>query len=133
MCPDTSTTSSAGWECRLRRQVEPADVTIDALIGYSLRGAPRGRTAELIAQLADRTIVALDTPSGLDVTTGTTPGAFVTADATLTLALPKRGLRDAAAVGSLFLADISVPRAVTAALGPAAPDFAGSPIVRLEM
>lgn len=113
--------------------VAPADVTIDALIGYSLRGAPRGRTGELIAQFAGRTTVALDTPSGLDVTTGTTPGAVVTADATLTLALPKRGLRGAAAVGALFVADISVPPAVTSEFGPAAPDFARSPIVRVDV
>lgn len=109
-----------------------ADLTIDALIGYSLRGAPSSRTNDLIASIAERTTLSLDTPSGLDVTTGETPGAVVRADVTMTLALPKVGLRDADSVGALLLADISVPRSVTSALGPAPPDFRASPIVRLS-
>lgn len=107
------------------------DVAIDALIGYSLRGAPRGRTAELIDAVGRSTsTLSLDAPSGLDVTTGVAPGALVEADATLTLALPKTGLRHHPAVGRLFLADISVPRSVTAPLG-GAPDFRRSPVVRV--
>lgn len=112
--------------------VADADVVIDAVLGYSLQGAPRGRTAEVVAQLSDGApVVALDTPSGLDVTTGAVPGVVVTADATLTLALPKIGLRGAPQVGELYLADISVPSAVTAALGPAPPDFSRSQILRI--
>ena len=55
---------------------EDAAVVIDALIGYSLRGAPRGRIGELIDWLGavDSTVVSLDTPSGLDVTDGSRPG-----------------------------------------------------------
>lgn len=109
-----------------------ADVTIDALIGYSLRSAPHGPTAGLIEQIvARRQVIALDTPSGLDVTTGESPGVVVDADVTMTLALPKTGLRNAPEVGALLLADISVPRSVTAALGSNPPDFRASPIVRL--
>ncbi|AGZ49093.1 yjeF-related family protein [Mycobacterium kansasii 662] len=109
-----------------------ADLTVDALIGYSLRGAPRGRAAELIgAMTSASSVVALDTPSGLDVTSGEAPGDVVSADATLTLALPKIGMRNAPQVGSLYLADISVPRSVTAALGPQPPDFSASPILRV--
>lgn len=110
-----------------------SDVAVDAMIGYSLRGAPKGRTAELIDQLAEYSgaVVALDTPSGLNVTTGDTPGVFVTADLTVTLALPKVGLRQANQVGELLLADISVPRTITAALGPAAPDFSMGSLLRL--
>ena len=52
-----------------------ADVAIDALIGYSLRGAPRGRAATLIDAMPHiaPAIVSLDTPSGLDVTSGEVP------------------------------------------------------------
>jgi len=107
------------------------DVAIDALIGYSLRGAPRGRTAELVRAFGDLSCaLSLDTPSGLDVTTGEVPGALVVADATLTLALPKIGLRRHPAVGRLLLADISVPRAITEPLG-GAPDFRRSPVLEL--
>lgn len=107
------------------------DVAIDALIGYSLRGAPTGPTEELIRAVnRTRTVIALDTPSGLDVTTGEAPGEVVVAAATLTLALPKIGLRSATCVGRLLLADISVPRSVTEPLG-GAPDFRAGPILEL--
>ena len=113
-----------------RMEIEPsapsnADVAIDALIGYSLRGAPRGRSAELITRMREnaKAIVSLDTPSGLDVTTGALPGVAVSANATLTLAAPKEGLRSAANVGDLYIADISVPPTVLETLGAAAPNF----------
>jgi NAD(P)H-hydrate epimerase len=111
----------------------PAEVAVDALIGYSLQGAPRDRTAELIEQLSSRSqvVVALDNPSGLDVTTGDAPGVAVAAEATLTLALPKRGLRQVAAVGDLYVADISVPPQVMRDLGALPPDFAASAILRI--
>ncbi len=109
-----------------------ADVTIDAVIGYSLRGAPRGRSAELIEATADAdTVVSLDTPSGLDVTSGATPGVVVRADATVTLALPKMGLRDAPQVGELYLADISVPPSVGGGFGAEAPPFDHRGLLRL--
>ena len=114
-----------------RTELAAADVTVDAIIGYSLRGAPRGRSAELIdAVNANGTTVSLDNPSGVNVTTGDTPGAVVRADVTMTLCLPKLGLREQPPVGELLLADISVPRSVTGPLG-GAPDFRASPIVHL--
>jgi len=111
-----------------------ADVVVDALIGYSLKGAPRGRIGALIDQIDDigDRIVSLDAPSGLNVTHGAVLGAAVSADATLTLALPKTGLRGAPEVGELYLADISVPRSVYDSIGAGpAPDFRISSIVRL--
>ncbi len=86
------------------------DVVIDALIGYSLEGDPRGVHAELITRMnaVSVPVLALDTPSGLDVTTGAPATPCVTASQTMTLALPKQGLV-AAEAGELYLADISVP------------------------
>jgi NAD(P)H-hydrate epimerase len=86
-----------------------ADLVIDALIGYSLRGAPKGRAAQLIQLCNDcgRRILALDVPSGLDATTGEAPGDVVRADRVLTLALPKTGLK--AVPGELYLADLGIP------------------------
>jgi NAD(P)H-hydrate epimerase len=111
-------------------QLSDADVTIDAVIGYSLRGAPRGASAALVKALSSAPfVVALDTPSGLDVTTGEAPGVAVSATATMTLALPKIGLRTAPQVGDLYLADISVPASVAAAFGPTAPDFSPGSIL----
>ena len=95
------------------------DLVIDALIGYSLAGVPRGRAKELIDEVnaMNAPVLALDVPSGLNATTGATPGAHIAADATMTLALPKVGLRSHPAVGRLYVADISVPPALYRSLG----------------
>lgn len=127
-------------------RLPPADVIVDAVIGYSLRGEPRGRSADLIEQINGLTsgsgsgdgptVVALDNPSGLNVTTGQAPGVVVSADATLTLCLPKLGLRAAPQVGDLYLADISVPPSVTGPFGQEAgaepPDFRSSSILAVS-
>lgn len=93
------------------------DLIVDGLIGYSLEGAPRGTTAALIrwANAQEAPILALDTPSGLDTTTGAPLPPTIKASATLTLALPKTGLRKPSAlpyVGALYLADIGAPPAL---------------------
>jgi NAD(P)H-hydrate epimerase len=71
-----------------------AALLLDALIGYSLRGAPREPIAALIsaANAAGPPVLALDLPSGLDGDTGEPAEPTIKAAATLTLALPKRGL-----------------------------------------
>lgn len=89
---------------------EPVDLIIDALIGYSLRSAPRGDARVLIewANATDAPVLSLDTPSGVDSTTGETPGEFIQANWTMTLALPKTGLLPEK-TGELILADIGIP------------------------
>ena len=94
-----------------------SQIVVDALIGYSLRGAPQGKAAELIDlcnQNATR-VLSLDVPSGLDATTGATPGLVVRPERTLTLALPKTGLTNVE--GELCLADIGIPPEVYHRLG----------------
>ncbi|WP_411967658.1 NAD(P)H-hydrate epimerase [Haloferax sp. YSSS75] len=96
--------------------VRDAAVVVDALVGYGLSGELRGTAATLAETTADAdTIVSLDVPSGVDATTGDAPGVAVEPDTTLTLALPKTGLAEAA-VGDLLLADIGIPRGVYDAL-----------------
>jgi NAD(P)H-hydrate epimerase len=117
----------------------PVDLVLDGVIGYSLRGAPRGTAAMLIGWANGRNapVLALDAPSGVDTTSGTRYDPAIRAAATLTLALPKEGLRApgvADLVGELYLADISVPPALYAAPALAlsvAAIFAESDIVRL--
>ena len=121
-------------------RLPPADLIIDALIGYSLKGAPRGAAAALVlgANGHDAPVLALDIPSGIDGTTGEVHDPAIKAAATLTLALPKLGLRAPGArehVGELYLADIGVPPALYAAptLGlTVGPIFAEDDIVRLR-
>lgn len=87
-----------------------SDLVVDALLGYSQEGPPRARMAELIRLTAGHRVLALDVPSGLELATGVAHDPHVAAEATLTLAAPKSGLRAGRdAVGTLFLADISVP------------------------
>ena len=89
------------------------DLIIDGIIGYSLEGAPRGRAADLIgwANSQECPILALDLPSGLHASTGEVFSPAIKATATMTLALPKIGLKAPveAVVGELYLADIGVP------------------------
>jgi NAD(P)H-hydrate epimerase len=96
--------------------IHRAQVVVDALIGYSLRGVPRGRAADLIdACNRHGRVLSLDVPSGLDATTGQAMGAVVQPERTLTLALPKRGL--SRIPGDLYLADIGIPPEVYERLG----------------
>ena len=101
-------------------ELAEADLIVDALIGYGLVGNPRNPQAAWIERInaSNRPVLALDTPSGLDVTTGSPGNPCIRASATLTLALPKAGLLEARAkpyVGQLYLADISVPPGLYAA------------------
>jgi NAD(P)H-hydrate epimerase len=97
--------------------VRRSQVVVDALIGYSLRGAPRGRAAELIALCNESAapVLSLDLPSGLDATTGEALGTVARPNRTLTLALPKTGLHRVP--GELYLADIGIPPEVFQRIG----------------
>ena len=116
------------------------DVILDGVIGYSLKGAPGGSASDLIrwANAQEAPILALDAPSGVDTTTGRVFDPAIRATATMTLALPKEGLRAPGVyehVGELYLADISVPPSLYAepALGlEVGPLFAQSEVVRLR-
>lgn len=117
--------------------IRASDVVIDALIGYTLLGAPDRPYHALIdiAGTGEGAILSLDLPSGTDATTGARPGGAIMADATLTLALPKSGLlREPARTlaGRVYLADLGIPRDVFAAAGIEVPVLFGrGPIVRL--
>ncbi len=114
-----------------------AALLLDALIGYSLRGAPREPIASVIraTNAAGPPVLALDLPSGLDGDAGTAAEPTIRATATLTLALPKVGLLKPEAqrwVGALHVADISVPEVVYRRLGlRVGPIFARSDIVQV--
>ncbi|HEX7242608.1 MAG TPA: NAD(P)H-hydrate dehydratase [Longimicrobiaceae bacterium] len=71
-----------------------AAVVVDGILGTGARGAPRPAQAAVIEAIAasGRPVVALDGPSGVDMTTGAVEGAAVRADVTVTFGAPKRGL-----------------------------------------
>lgn len=117
-----------------------ADLVVDGIIGYNLKGPPRGTAAGLIRWANGRNapVLVLDVPSGLSAETGVALDPAVRASATMTLALPKEGLRAPGAeryVGELYLADIGVPPSLYG--GPAlglsvGPIFAESDLLRLR-
>ncbi len=115
-----------------------ADLIVDTLIGYGLTGDPRGPVADWIerANATNRPILSLDTPSGLDTTSGTPGNPCIRAATTLTLALPKTGLLTTTArsfVGDLYLADISVPPELYQRMGlEIGPLFADDTIIRIN-
>lgn len=110
---------------------------LDAIIGYSQSGSPRGAAADLIrwANTQDVPILSLDTPSGLEVTSGIAHTPTIRAVATLTLALPKQGLLMPSAkefTGDLYLADISVPPEIYRSMGIQVPNhFEREDIIRI--
>jgi NAD(P)H-hydrate epimerase len=131
-----------------RATLDEAGLVVDALVGYGLDGALRGRARDLVeaANAASTPVLSLDVPSGVDATTGETPGVAVDADVVLTLALPKTGLGAAAAERELWLADVGIPAEVYRRAGveydqpfsgdvrvrlrPDSPDAGGKPVYK---
>lgn len=110
-----------------------ADLILDGLLGFGAQGAPKGRTEELIraTNAAGASILAIDVPTGLDATTGDLATPCIRAKVTMTLGLPKRGLREPtarAAAGRIIVADIGIPPAVYRKIGKQVPEgiFAAS-------
>lgn len=100
-----------------------APVVVDALVGYGLDGPLRGKTAVLAAWSASRTVISLDFPSGHGHPAAVEPAA------TVTLALPKAGLRS---IRPLYLADLGLPDSLWAEMGiDVTSVFASGPILEI--
>jgi NAD(P)H-hydrate epimerase len=115
-----------------------AGLILDGLLGFSLRGDPRGETGRMIerANAHPAPVLAIDLPSGLDATTGVAGNPTMHATWTITLALPKTGIMAAghAVTGDIWLADIGVPPEVFARVGVEVPGdvFASGSIMRIS-
>ncbi len=101
----------------LGQGIEKASVIVDALLGSGVRGELRDpiRTAvELIRRAAESgvPVVAVDTPTAVDLTSGEASTPAVRADLTVTFHRPKSGLltrRGAALAGKVLVAPIGIP------------------------
>jgi NAD(P)H-hydrate epimerase len=97
--------------------IEKSAVIVDALLGTGVRGPLREpiRTAvEVIdrAQRAGIPVVAVDTPTAVDLSSGEPSDPAVRADLTVTFHRPKTGLttrRGAAHAGKVLVAPIGIP------------------------
>ena len=108
-------------------------LVVDGLLGTGAAGAPRGEIAQAIAGVArmrrrGAVVAALDVPSGLDATSGATPGDVAAADLTLTFGTLKRGiLANRDVCGVVVVVDIGLGR--HARLGDGAPCLVDEPWV----
>ena len=101
----------------LGQHVERACVVVDALLGTGVRGVlrePIRSAVELIghAREAGVPVVAVDTPTAVDLTSGEASDPVVRADLTITFHRPKLGLltkRGAALAGRVLVAPIGIP------------------------
>ena len=101
----------------LARGVEKGSLVVDALLGTGVRGALRDpiRSAVLLANEARSEgvpVLAVDTPTAVDLTSGEASDPVVVADATVTFHRPKVGLRTkggAVLAGRIFVAPIGIP------------------------
>lgn len=79
---------------KITDEVDKEAVIIDALLGISVSGAPRGIIKTAIDKITSlkNTVISVDIPSGISADTGEVLGSAVKADYTYTLALDKVGL-----------------------------------------
>ena len=97
--------------------IDKAAVIVDALLGTGVRGAlrePIRSAVELIrrARAAGVPVVAVDTPTAVDLSSGEPSDPAVSADLTVTFHRPKTGLltrRGAAHAGKVLVAPIGIP------------------------
>ena len=122
-----------GIEVASDLRLDEADLVVDAIFGTGLSRAPEGKFAAWIEAInaSEKSIIAVDVPSGLDADTGVAYAPTVRADVTITLGLPKPGLSKVA--GRVVLADIGVPFEAYAAVGVTVPPdlFATGDVVEL--
>jgi ADP-dependent NAD(P)H-hydrate dehydratase / NAD(P)H-hydrate epimerase len=119
-----------GVEVREELRLDGAEVILDAIFGTGLSRPPEGRFAEWIEAInaSGKPVIAIDVPSGLDAESGVAYAPCVRAGTTITLGLPKKGLRS-----PVLVADIGVPFEAYAAVGASVPPglFARGEVVRL--
>jgi len=101
----------------LGRDIDKAAVVVDALLGTGVRGTlrePIRSAVEAIrrARAAAVPVVAVDTPTAVDLTSGDPSDPVVRADLTITFHRPKTGLltrRGSALAGRVLVAPIGIP------------------------
>ena len=103
-----------GVEIAAEPRLAGADLVLDCLFGTGLARPVEGRAAAWISLInaSGLPVLSVDIPSGIDADTGEVLGVAVAATRTVTLGLPKSGLR-----GDFVVADIGIPREAYLAVG----------------
>jgi ADP-dependent NAD(P)H-hydrate dehydratase / NAD(P)H-hydrate epimerase len=112
--------------------IEGAQIIVDAIYGTGLRDNITGLVAQIIEEVTARSlpVVAIDTPSGIDATTGAVRGVAFKAASTVTFFRRKTGhvlLPGRLYCGDVRAADIGIPAKVLEDIAPGSftndPDF----------
>lgn len=124
---------------KAQQRIGEAHTLVDALLGYHIDGAPRGTIAELITmmEVADVYTISYDLPSGVDATSGECYEPCITADATLSLALPKKLFQTktgAKVSGTVFIGDLGIPATLYDRVHPnSRPNFGPAGMTRIPL
>lgn len=99
----------------VKGELDGAWLIIDALLGTGLKGGVEEpyRSAITFLNQTQKPILSIDTPSGLDATSGKAMGVSIKAARTATMALPKQGFYRGEGpiyVGEVEVVDIGIPR-----------------------
>ncbi len=91
-----------------------SDVIVDAIFGVGLSSLLSGRFLDVVDMInsSRRPVVSIDIPTGINADTGEVMAGAVSADLTVTMCLPKRGLvlyPGALYAGKVCVADIGIP------------------------
>jgi len=102
--------------------VDEDAVIVDALLGISVSGEPRGTIKTAIDKISSmkNKVISVDIPSGLSADTGEALGSVIKADYTYTLALDKIGLNvypGNILCGRKKILDIGIPKEALLELG----------------
>lgn len=110
--------ASSARDLRMLRQgIDKASLVIDALLGTGVSGPLREPILSAVelaqaAKAAGVPVLAVDTPTAVDLTSGVPSDPVVKADVTVTFHRPKEGLRTktgAALAGLVLVAPIGIP------------------------
>ena len=110
--------SDRDWD-RLRVSLRFSDAVVDGVLGTGVHGDLRKNILRLIEEIntAEKPVMAIDIPSGVEADTGRIASCAVRANRTLALGLPKVGHllgQGANATGHLLVDDIGIPHALLA-------------------
>lgn len=94
------------------------DLIVDGIFGTGFKGKVEGIAKDIINLInsVNKTVLAIDIPSGVNGYTGNIDSTSIKATCTVTFQLPKLGLLlypGCEAVGDLIIEDIGIPKAIT--------------------
>lgn len=116
--------SSKGYDFDLVKElINWSDLIIDAMLGTGINGPVREPVTDIIDLVnnSDRTVLAVDIPSGISGASGNILGKAVQADYTVTMAYPKLGLLvypGRTYSGEIEIIDLGVPESYALRIKP---------------